>query len=113
MKYPDSKYIANMTRVIDGDTFVADIDLGFGVWLHKQRLRLYGVDTPEVRGKRKSEKGIMVKNYVKELLEGKSFEIISYGKGKYGRWVADVMLPGERKLSLHLMSMEYAKGYNE
>ena len=38
-----------MLRVIDGDTVDVDIDLGFGVWLRKQRIRLYGIDTPESR----------------------------------------------------------------
>jgi len=98
-----------ITRVIDGDTFVADVDLGFGVWVRKQKFRLYGVDTPETRGKRKTKKGILVKNYVKDLLEGKTFEIKCFGKGKYGRWLADVKLSGERLLSHHLVSMEYAK----
>lgn len=34
----------------DGDTLRMDVDLGFGVWLHRQTFRLYGIDTPEVRG---------------------------------------------------------------
>ena len=38
-----------MVRVVDGDTVDVDIDLGFGVWLRKQRIRLYGIDTPEFR----------------------------------------------------------------
>ena len=38
-----------MVKVVDGDTVDVDIDLGFGVWLRKQRIRLYGIDTPESR----------------------------------------------------------------
>ena len=34
---------------MDGDTVDVDIDLGFGVWLRKQRIRMYGIDTPESR----------------------------------------------------------------
>ena len=37
-------YRATVTRVIDGDTVVADIDLGFRTWRHGERLRLYGID---------------------------------------------------------------------
>jgi|APSaa5957512535_1039671.scaffolds.fasta_scaffold189174_2 micrococcal nuclease len=99
----------NVIRVIDGDTFESDVDLGFGVWIRKQKFRLYGVDTPETRGKRKTAQGIFVKEYVISLLQGKTFEIKCFGKGKYGRWLADVKLPGERLLSHHLVSMGYAK----
>ena len=35
-----------MLKIIDGDTVDVDIDLGFGVWLKKQRIRFYGLDTP-------------------------------------------------------------------
>ncbi len=42
-------YNAKITNVVDGDTFDFEIDLGFGI-TYKNRLRLYGVDTPEVRG---------------------------------------------------------------
>ncbi len=48
-----------VNRVIDGDTFEADIDLGFGVWIRKQKFWLYGVDTPETRGAKKSKKGML------------------------------------------------------
>ena len=41
------EYRVNILRVVDGDTVDVDIDLGFGVWMHKERVRLYGIDTPE------------------------------------------------------------------
>jgi len=40
-------YRCTLDRVIDGDTIDVNIDLGFDVWLHKQRVRLAGIDTPE------------------------------------------------------------------
>ncbi len=40
-------YRAKVLRVIDGDTMDVDLDLGFDVVLAKQRVRLYGIDTPE------------------------------------------------------------------
>ena len=43
------EYNVKVVKVIDGDTVDVDIDLGFGVWLHKERVRLYGIDTPESR----------------------------------------------------------------
>ena len=39
----------SIVKVVDGDTVDVDIDLGFGVWLRKQRIRLVGIDTPESR----------------------------------------------------------------
>ena len=43
------EYNCKIDRVVDGDTVDVDIDLGFDVWMLKQRIRLYGVDTPESR----------------------------------------------------------------
>jgi micrococcal nuclease len=42
-------YNAKVVRVIDGDTLDVVVDLGFETW-HAVRLRLDGIDTPEVRG---------------------------------------------------------------
>ena len=43
------EYRCKILRVIDGDTVDVDIDLGFGVWMLKERVRLFGFDTPESR----------------------------------------------------------------
>ena len=50
------EYRCEITRVVDGDTVDVDIDLGFGVWLRDERVRLVGVDTPESRTRDKVEK---------------------------------------------------------
>ena len=39
-------YKAKLIRVIDGDTIVADIDLGFNMILRDQHIRLTGINTP-------------------------------------------------------------------
>ena len=49
-------YGATVLKVIDGDTIVVDIDLGFDVKLANQKVRLLGVDTPESRTSDKVEK---------------------------------------------------------
>jgi len=79
-------YNVTLDRVIDGDTFDCIIDLGFDVKLHKQRVRLSGIDTPESRTRDLEEKklGLAAKERLKELCIGK-FKIKSLGKGKYGR----------------------------
>ena len=43
------EYKVRIVKVVDGDTVDVDIDLGFDVWLKNQRVRLYGIDTPESR----------------------------------------------------------------
>ena len=43
-------YNAFVTSVYDGDTITCNIDCGFGVILQKQKIRLYGLNTPEMRG---------------------------------------------------------------
>ena len=79
-------YNAILERVIDGDTIDVTLDLGFDVKLHKQRVRLAGIDTPESRTRDLAEKklGLAAKERLKELCFGK-FKIKSLGKGKYGR----------------------------
>ena len=50
------EYRCRIDRVVDGDTVDVDIDLGFGVWLRKERVRMYGIDTPESRTRDLEEK---------------------------------------------------------
>ena len=78
-------YSATLVRVIDGATIDVDIDLGCSVWLHKQRIRLAGIDTPESRTRNKEEKvlGLAAKDRLKELC-GEKLAIQSLGRGKYG-----------------------------
>ena len=86
-KAPDAfVYNATLDRIVDGDTFDCILDLGFDVKLHKQRVRLHGIDTPESRTRDLAEKklGLAAKERLKELCVG-NFKIKSLGKGKYGR----------------------------
>ena len=86
-KSPDAfVYNATLERIVDGDTFDCCLDLGFDVKLHKQRVRLAGIDTPESRTRDLAEKklGLAAKVRLKELCCG-SIKVRSLGKGKYGR----------------------------
>lgn len=80
-------YKAKLVRVIDGDTIDAEIDLGFNV-LIRQRIRLYGIDTPEARTRDlvEKEKGLAAKQRLTEILP-KEFvvETVLNKRGKYGR----------------------------
>ena len=60
------EYRCKLVKVIDGDTIDVDIDLGFGVWLKKERVRLVGIDTPESRTRDLEEKkyGLAAKEFL-------------------------------------------------
>ena len=79
-------YNATLERIVDGDTFDCSLDLGFDVKLHKQRVRLAEIDTPESRTRDLAEKklGLAAKVRLAELCVGK-IKVKSLGKGKYGR----------------------------
>ena len=84
------EYSCKIIKVVDGDTVDVDIDLGYGVWLKKQRIRLYGVDTPESRTRDLTEKkfGLIAKEFVLSKLPLDSMQTLRTrkdGKGKYGR----------------------------
>ena len=84
------EYNCTIVRVIDGDTVDVDIDIGFGVWLKKQRIRLYGIDTPESRTRDLEEKkyGLIAKAFVEAHLPVGSTRTLTTVKdktGKYGR----------------------------
>lgn len=80
-------YKAKLLKIIDGDTIDAEIDLGFGVFL-RQRVRLYGINTPESRTRDLNEKelGLAAKARLAEILS-KEFiiETILNKRGKFGR----------------------------
>lgn len=87
------KYKATVVKVIDGDTIDVDIDLGFYTVLLKQRVRLYGIDAPEVRGKERFA-GLESKSWLKQQIENKVIELVTFkdAKGKYGRWLGIVYM---------------------
>ena len=92
------EYKVTLDRVVDGDTCDVNIDLGFEIWLAKQRVRLYGLDTWESRTRNLSikKKGLAAKAYTKSILESaEEITLISYGRGKYGRILGELICDGE------------------
>ena len=89
-------YEIEITSVYDGDTVTADIHVGFGITLVGQKLRLYGINTPEVRGPEKPD-GIITRDEVRTKILGQTLIMDSHGdsKGKYGRWLATLWLEEE------------------
>ena len=85
------EYKAHIIKVYDGDTVTADIDLGFCVILKAQKLRLIGIDAPEIRGSERPS-GILARDRLRELVLDKDVILKTYRdkRGKYGRWLADI-----------------------
>ena len=91
----DKKYIykATVNYIVDGDTVDVMVDLGFNIF-HKVRLRLNGINTPELRDAdpEKRALGVEARRRVIELLQGREVVIESKKTDKYGRWLADIYL---------------------
>ena len=101
------EYRAKVLRVVDGDTVDVDIDLGFGIVLANERVRIMGIDTPESRTRDKTEKvfGLAAKARLKDLL-GKTAvlktQVSKNGedmKGKFGRILGDFVASDGRMVT--------------
>jgi micrococcal nuclease len=114
-----NEYDVVLLKAVDGDTVDVDIDLGFGIWLRDERVRIMGIDTPESRTSDKVEKvfGTAAKNRLKELLhegavlittEDKSGEDM---KGKFGRILGDFKIPDGRKVTDVLIEEGHCVAY--
>jgi len=85
---PQYIYNSEVVRVVDGDTIIANVDVGFDMW-KRCNIRLYGINTPETRTRDLEEKamGYQAKDRLIELLEKNENKFILESKGldKYGR----------------------------
>jgi micrococcal nuclease len=109
------EYSCKIVKVVDGDTTDVDIDLGFGVWMKKQRIRFYGIDTPESRTRDLEEKkyGLMAKEMVLAHLPIGSTQILRThkdGVGKYGRILGSFVV-GDTTLNQMLIDTHNAVAY--
>ena len=109
-------YKAKVTRVVDGDTVDALIDLGFDTHV-KKRIRLYGMDAWESRTRDKEEKvkGLAAKARLKEILKetNNEFILVSHGVGKFGRCLGELFLTMDSdSINNLLVSEGHAKKYD-
>ena len=123
LRQPNYVYRCVVTRVVDGDTVDADIDLGFNLFT-KDRIRLYGIDTPESRTRNKKEKalGLASKERLKEIIKsaepmpgkrGKKqifLQTSKDGKGKFGRILGTLWVNGQNVNDL-LITEDHARPY--
>lgn len=82
------QYKAKVTKVVDGDTVYVEADLGFFIKTHL-KLRLAGINAPEIRGEEREE-GLKAKENLKKLLGNGDVIIETSKTGKYGRWIAKI-----------------------
>lgn len=116
------EYNCKIVRVVDGDTVDVDIDLGFGIWRHKERIRLHGIDTPESRTRDLVEKkfGYQSKEIVERFLPvGSNQKLVTVkdGAGKFGRILGkfkiyDAKLDRETTLNEWMIENHYAVAYH-
>jgi len=100
-------YSAKIIKVYDADTVTAIVDCGFSIKL-KIRVRLHGINAPEVRGKERPE-GLKSRDYLRSLILNKNviIETIKDKKGKYGRYIGTIHLDGKNINEL-LVENKYA-----
>ena len=114
------EYKCKIARVIDGDSIILDIDLGFGLWIHGESIRLFGVDCPECRSRDKEEKaaGIAAKKFVTRRLQlGGTYSLRTQGKGKFGRYLGVISdeagSVNDALIENHLAVMYYGQNKDE
>ena len=114
------EYKVNILKVVDGDTVDVDIDLGFGVWLRNERVRLAGIDAPESRTSDAVEKvfGQAAKDRVNSLLGAEAILISQISKsgdnikGKFGRIIGNFKTINGENVADVLMSEGHAVAYS-
>jgi micrococcal nuclease len=86
-------YKAYVTGVYDGDTITCIIDCGFNLGIQKTKIRLYGIDTPELRGDER-EIGLFVRDELRKKILNKHIflKTIKDKTGKYGRFLGKIYI---------------------
>ncbi len=105
-------YRAEVVSVYDGDTCHVNIDLGFNTKLMNEKIRLSGINAPELRGAER-EKGLESRDFLrKKILNKKIFlETEKDRKGKYGRYLGTIWLQNEKGEYENINSLLVEKGF--
>lgn len=97
--------------ILDGDTLIIDIDLGFHLKLEDKRLRIVGIDAPE----KNTSKGQAVKRWLEQRLgsiQEVTVRIFSHAEDKYGRLLGDIVGLGVVGLAEEMKLLGYARSYS-
>ena len=104
-------YKAFVNKVYDGDTITVDIDLGLKTFVHDEKIRLFGINAPEMRGKEKP-KGTVSRDFLREQILNKEILIqtVEDKRGKFGRYLGVIWLKrGDRHINVNELLVR--KGY--
>ena len=108
------EYNCKIVKVVDGDTVDVDVDLGWSTWRCGERIRLYGIDTPECRTRDAEEKaaGLLAKEFVENALHvGGTYILSTREKGKFGRYLGVIMLSDKTSINAALVKERLAVPY--
>jgi len=107
--------VIKIDRVIDGDTVDAILDLGFDITI-KQRLRIIGIDTPELRSRDIEErlKARAAKDFAEQWFMANDALVVTTFKGdKYGRILGDFQTKhGSESFAEAILSSGHASVYD-
>lgn len=105
---------AEVIRVLDGDTFDVRAKVWVGQYI-ETRVRLDGLDTPELRGKCSDEKfkANAAKDHLSKLISNKKIILTNIRNGKYaGRVLAKANTADGTDISKDLMDNGFARPYH-
>ena len=110
------EYRCKVVHIVDGDTVDVDIDLWFGVWLHKERIRMYGIDTPESRTSDKVEKvyGKAATEFLTKWTNAGDLTLRTFkdDRGKFGRILGELWYGREHNINQLLVDNNHAVSYH-
>jgi micrococcal nuclease len=106
-------YNAHVLSVYDGDTITVDIDLGFRIAVKKLKVRLYGLNAPEIKGVSKPQ-GQVSRDALRSRILDQDIVLhtIKDEQEKYGRWLGIIYLKDEN-INKWLLVNNYATPFME
>ena len=112
-------YVGKVVKAYDGDTCTVEVDLGFKLTA-RVKVRMLGIDTPEIRTKdlEEKKKGHESKDYFRLRVLDKKVIIHTQKKGKFGRWLWTIWVFPEKDQPLgesvndEMVRLGYAKSYD-
>lgn len=110
---PTFRYKAKVLDVYDGDSITILLDAGFKIFI-KEKLRLFGINAPEIRGKERKQ-GLVSRDWIRDKILGKEIIVETFKNdkrkyGKYGRFLALIFLPDEEEsINRQMVNLGLAK----
>lgn len=110
----DGPLKANVIRIIDGDTFDVRAQIWVGQFI-ETRVRLHGIDTPELKGKcaHETQQAANALKALSQLIDQKQIILTNIKNGKYaGRVLASANTLDGISLTEHMINKGHARAYN-